>query len=357
MLKYKMRLVLPSGLLRKESLGLRTARRGLFIIMLAVAGGLLASSALLASEEGKGAGTQTWRLGEEGQWEVVSAEDKYLLAVAEIKKLVNMGETLAVEQAIDKLKKDFPEIAGPDLDAFIKAEMLYSKGKFTKAVRGYDKFLAEFPTSELYEAAMDRQFAIATAFLAGQKKRVLGALAIRGYAEGTKIMERISDQAGDAPIGVKAAVAVAQSLEKRGKFAEAYHKWSEISSRWPTGQIGKDALLSMARCKHAAYKGPKYNASDLISAKSYYENFKLRYPKDAREIDIDKILKQIDEQLAYKQFSIGWYYQETGNKQSANLYYQMVVDNWPESTAAKMAKEKMDDKGTDKNLQGEKVKK
>ena len=86
-------------------------------VMLAAAMGVFASSLFSA---------ETWRLKEEGQWEAVSAkgEDKYLLAVAEIKKLVNMGETTAVGQAIDKLKKDFPEIAGPDLDAFMKAEML-----------------------------------------------------------------------------------------------------------------------------------------------------------------------------------------------------------------------------------------
>jgi outer membrane protein assembly factor BamD (BamD/ComL family) len=191
---------------------------------------------------------------------------------------------------------------------------------------------------------MDRQFAIATAFLGGQKKRVLGVFKMSTYDEGIKIMEKISDRAGDAPIGINAAVAVAQSYEKRGMFAEAYHKWSEISSRWPTGQIGKDSLLNMARCKHAAYKGPKYNASDLISAKSYYENFKLRHPEDAEAIEVDKILKQIDEQLACKEFNTGKYYQQTGNKQSANLYYQMVVDNWPGSAAADMAKGAMNEK-------------
>jgi outer membrane protein assembly factor BamD (BamD/ComL family) len=304
--------------------------------MLAAVTGVFASSTFSA---------ETWRLGKEGQWKAVSAEDRYLLAVAEIKKLVNTGQTKAVGQAIDKLKKDFPEIAGPclDMDAFIKAEMLYSGGKFTKAARAYDKFLAEFPTSEFYEAAMDRQFAIATAFLGGQKKRVLGVFKMSTYDEGIKIMEKISDRAGDAPIGINAAVAVAQSYEKREMFAEAYHKWSEISSRWPTGQIGKDSLLNMARCKHAAYKGPKYNASDLISAKSYYENFKLRYPKDAEAIDVDKILKQIDEQLACKEFNTGKYYQQTGNKQSANLYYQMVVNNWPGSAAADMAKGAMNE--------------
>lgn len=289
-------------------------------------------------------GSETWRLEQGRDFKAVSAEgrDKYLLAVAQIKKLVSTGKTEQASKAFDKLKKDFPEIAGPDLDAFIKAEMLFSQGKFTKAVRAYDKFLQEYPESELYEAALDREFAIATAFLAGQKIPVLGIFQMKGYASGVKTMDRITDRAGDAPIAKKAAIAVVKSYEKRRKFDEAYHRWSQISSQWPTGALGRDSLLGMARCKHAAYRGPKYDASSLVSAKSYYENFRLRYPDDAVKIDVNGRLKQISEQLAYKRFSIGRYYQKTGNEQSANLYYRMVLDNWPDSAAAKMAKTAMD---------------
>lgn len=286
---------------------------------------------------------QTWHLQHGQDWRPVQpqGQDKFLLAVAQIKKLVNTGQTEAVRLAVVQLKKDFPEIAGPDFDAFIEAELLFCKGKFVKAARGYGKFLTEYPESELYEAALDRQFAIATVFLAGQKKTVLGVFRIRGYAEGANIMERVSDRAGDAPIAISAAVAVAESLQRRGKFNEAYHKWSEIQSRWPMGQCARDALLGKARCKHAAYKGPEYDASNLVSARSYYEDFRLQYHKDAEKIGVDEILKQINEQLAYKQFSIGRYYQKTGNRQSANLYYQMVMDNWPESPTAEMASKQL----------------
>jgi len=140
-------------------------------------------------------------------------------------------------------------------------------------------------------------------------------------------------------------VAVAENYERRGKFDAAYSQWSLISSRYGgTGRIAKEALLAMARCKHAAYRGQNYDVSNLVSAKSYYENFRLRYPEDAKAYDIDKKIRQIDGQLAYKQFSIGRYYQRTGNKQSANLYYQMVLDGWSQTTAAKMAEEALEDK-------------
>ena len=286
---------------------------------------------------------ETWRLEEGQDWKAVSGEgeDRYLLAVAKIKQLVDAGKCRAVEQALNGLKKEFPDIAGAELDGFIEAEVLYCEGKFTRAARSYDKFLAAFPESGLYEAALERQFSIATAFLAGQKRPVLKVFKMRGYDQGARIMEKIGDRAGDAPIGVKAAVQLAKSYEKRSKFNEAYEQWSLISSKWSTGQIGVEALLGMARCKHAAYKGPKYDSSALISAKSYYENYRLRYPQKAKELDIDERLKQIEEQLAYKQFDIGRYYHRTGGRQSANFYYQMVIDNWPDSVAAKMAKKEM----------------
>ena len=284
---------------------------------------------------------ETWHLDKGQDWKLLSDEhsDRYIATVAEIKLLVSSGKTHAAKQAFDKLKEDFPEIAGPDLDAFIKAEMFYCQDRFSKAAVLYDKLLTEFPESSLHQAALDRQLSIATAFLAGRKKTVLRVIKIRGYAEGIRIMEKITDRAGQTHIGLKAAVAVAKHYEKRKKFNYAYDKWSQISSQYGSGsQVGKQALLAMAKCKYAAYGGRHYDASELISAKSYYQNFQMRYPRDAESLNVERIIKQINSRLANKQLSIGRYYQKTGNRLSANLYYQMVCDNWPQTEAAEIAK-------------------
>jgi outer membrane protein assembly factor BamD (BamD/ComL family) len=280
-------------------------------------------------------------------WKPLSDEgnDKFLLKVAQIKKLVNTGQTEAVRKAYDQLKKDFPEIAGPDLDAFIEAELSFCQGKFTKAIRAYDKLLDKFPDSQFTEAALSRQFEIATAFLTGQKRTVLRFFKMSRYHEGVKIMEKISTRAGiDAQIGLKAALALANSYEKRQKFNEAYLKWWEISQQWQAGQVGKDSTMAMARCKRAVYnkkdedKRHLFDDSSLTTAKTYYEKLKLLYPEDAQKISVDEILKDINEQLAYKQLSIAQYYQKTGQLQAANLYYSMVINDWPKTKAAEMAK-------------------
>ncbi|HUW18047.1 MAG TPA: outer membrane protein assembly factor BamD [Sedimentisphaerales bacterium] len=262
--------------------------------------------------------------------------------------------------------QDWKEVPAESKEAYVQANTLFSEGKLVKAARSYDKFLAGCdPNSELYQEALQRQFQIGREFLAGRKKTVLGVFRISGYAEGEKIMDRISDRAGGAIIGTEAALEVAQSYEQRGESDEEYYelaylKWSDIfdsydrrlrvASSTPTGELGKDSLLGMARCLHAAYRGPEYDASSLMgrtfgvrkqydSAKSCYEGLRLLYPEESEKFDADGKLKQLNEQLAWKDFSTGQYYEKTGSRQAANLYYQMVVRQWPGTKAAEMANE------------------
>jgi outer membrane protein assembly factor BamD len=289
---------------------------------------------------------ETMRLNEQGQWQKVTDnnDERYLLRVAEIKKLVDAGNPGKVKKAAIQLKKDFPGVAGEDFDSFIEAEVLLAKGKLTKAVKQYDKFLDDYPASSLKDAALNRQFEVAAEFLAGRKKTILMVLRVSAFDDGVKVMEKISDRTGTAEIAKNALLTVAHSYEKRKQYNEAYLKWSEIATRWPTGEIARDALLSMARNKYAAYRGSAYDGSSLISAKTYYENFKLRYPEEAKKLQVDDILLRINEQLAEKNLRIAKYYDRTGSAGPANMYYQMVVDNWPNTKAAETAKEKISKK-------------
>lgn len=305
-----------------------------------------AAPALYSTQCGGGlAKGETLRLDEQGQWQKAADgnDEQYLLHVAEIKKLVDAGKPDKVKKAVKQMKKDFPGVAGKDFDSFIEAEVLLAKGKLTRAVKQYDKFLDDYPTSGLRDAALNRQFEVATEFLAGRKKTVL-VFRVSAFDDGVKIMEKISDRTGTADIAKNALLAVAQSYEKRKQYNEAYLKWSEISMRWPTGEIAKNALLAMARTKYAAYRGAVYDGSSLISAKTYYENFKLRYPQETQNLQVDDILARIGEQLAEKNLLIAKYYDRTGSAGPANMYYQMVVDNWPQSKAAETARLKVSQK-------------
>ena len=281
----------------------------------------------------------TFYLKDGSDWQNVSdsPEGRYLMAVAKFKQLVGTGDAAGAIVELDRLKTEHPEIAGPDFDLFIAAELLYAESKWTEAVRKYEELLTTYPTSWLYDTATEREFDIAQAFINGQKRPVLKILRLSAFDEGETIMRRIADRTGDAPIAQRALVTLARGYSKKGDHLDAYEVWSEISSRWPTGDMGRTALLEMAQSLHSAYRSPEYDPTALASARTYYNNYKLRYPDLAVDDEIDEKLKLIDEQLAYKQYAIGEYYDRTGSVEAAKLYYDEVLKNWPDTAAAEMA--------------------
>jgi len=162
------------------------------------------------------ASPDVWRLDSDQNWAAISPQDKFLVAVAEVKKLVNTGQTELARLAYEQLRKDFPELDGPDLNAFIEAELLFSQGQFTKAYRAYEKIIKENPQSRLRPAVLDRQFAIGTAYVGGQKKRILKIVDLKGDAEGVRIMETITDRTGiQSPLGLRAALASQRTTTKQ----------------------------------------------------------------------------------------------------------------------------------------------
>ena len=296
----------------------------------------------------------TWHLKAGQAWENVgdTEDGEYLLAVAEVKRLISAGEVEGAMEALEKVKSLTPEIAGADLEAFIEAEKLYAEGEWLKAVKAYDDFLENYPESRLYESALEREYSIGVAFLNGQKRRMIKILKVSAYEEGAALMRKLADRTGDRPMAKRALVTLAEKYEERGEYYDAYEVWVEISILWPTGDMREQALLGQAESLHSAYKGPRYDhQSSLESARSFYQIFRQQYSESAKENEVDEKIAMIDEQLAYKAFTIGEYYSKAGNVQAANLYYQMVVEDWPGTAAGKLAAEAMSGRSAEADVE------
>ena len=74
---------------------------------------------------------ETYHLSPGGDWQNVAdtPEGNYLLAISKIKQQIQTGDDAAVMEALEKLKSDFPELAGKPIEAYIEAEQFYGDGK------------------------------------------------------------------------------------------------------------------------------------------------------------------------------------------------------------------------------------
>lgn len=284
------------------------------------------------------AAADTYYLSEASGWQSTteSPEGDYLLSLSKIKQQLLTCKPSEVVAALEKLKTDFPDMAGAEIDGYIEAEKLYAKAKWDKAAALYKKFIDAWPDSALQPAAMERVYSIGAAYLQGQKRTFIKIFRISAFDIGGDLMRDVADRAGEAPIALRALTTLAENQERKKMFLDAYQTWSEIYDRWPTGQTGRDALLRMAQSLHASYNGPEYDASVLPSAATYFQKFKSRYPSEASRLGIPKTLATIEQQEAYKIYATGFYYERTGHSEAASRYYDTVLAERPDSDAAQM---------------------
>ena len=291
-----------------------------------------------------GVGTaETYHLSGENSWQNAAdtPEGEYLLAVSKIKQQLLTGKKSDVVNALEQLKSDFPEMAGAEIEAYLDAEKLYAKAKWYKAATAYKKFIDAWPDSVLQPAALERIYSIGTAYLQGQKRSFIKIIRLPAFDTGVGLMRDVSDRAGNAPIGLRAMTTLAENQERKEQFVEAYYTWQEIADRWPTGQTRQTAVLRMAQTLHASYDGAPYDASVLESARSYFEDYQMQYPQEASRLEVAQTLALITEQLAYKEYEMGFYYERTGSMAAAEQYYNKVIEEWPNSKAAQMAKARL----------------
>lgn len=260
--------------------------------------------------------------------------------------------------------------------AFLKGNEYYKKGDYSKAATWYKKFIRECESesrSRLYSEILKRQFKIGKEYLHGRKHTILWLFRVKAYSRGVKIMESVAKHAGERDIGLEAQVEIARSYERRAKkdsdkYFPAYRKWQEIFENYesnrrcrasePTGVIGKDALLGMARARLKAYKGPAYDASVLggrpLSEKKYenakgcYRIFQNLYPQDAEELGINEKIREINKKLTMKDLHVADYYRKQekagvieGKVSPSFLYYNMIINQWPDTRAAEKARERL----------------
>jgi len=84
---------------------------------------------------------ETWRLGSNQDWQPVNeqGDSAFVSAATQAKQFVSTGKAVKAKKAFSDLKKQFPELAGDDFDAYVKAELLYANRKFSDAAKAYDK--------------------------------------------------------------------------------------------------------------------------------------------------------------------------------------------------------------------------
>jgi len=198
-----------------------------------------------------------------------------------------------------------------------------------------------YPTSELFVPALEREYNIADALLRGYKRKFLGMHLFTAKEDAVEILDRIQDRMRGAPIAERAGLRVADYYYENGKFPEAADSYSDFLKRYPYSQYVRKAEIRRAESSLASFRGIKFDFTPLYDAREQLTSVAEHYQQSSVAIQTRAIDDRIYQLEGAKELEIARYYWRAGRKHAAAYYYKHVMDNWPDTTMANEARSEL----------------
>ncbi len=221
--------------------------------------------------------------------------------------------------------------AAPQRDRalYLIAQALYLTDDWIKAYYYLDELLDEYPSSPLFGPAVEMQYHIADGFLSGHKTRILGLPIAGAEDEAIEMLYRIQQRSPGSPVAERALLRTADYYYADCDYDLAQDAYDFYAKQYPRSEHVPQAKLRAAFSALARFRGPRFDATPMLDARTKLADFAVAYPALAADENVPGILAKIDDELAVKLYLTADYYRRVGATDGAVYMYRYLILTWP----------------------------
>ena len=286
-----------------------------------------------------------WRyepVGEGGNWQRNRAKDQLIVAQDAFDK---KDYSLALKAA-RRVVKVWPLSDYAPQAQYLVGRCYETKGFDERAFKEYQKLLEKYPKAAHYDEVLQRQYEIASRFLAGEWFRLWNYIPLFPSMERTAgLFEQIVKAGPYSDVGAQAQLKIGEAREKQSHYAEAAKAYERAADRYhDRPQIAADALYRQALAFRKEAATAEYDQSTAGQAIATFTDFMTLYPDDPRVPAAREFVASLKIEQARGNFEIARFYERKRHWAAARIYYNEVVNlslGEPNSPYAKSARERL----------------
>ncbi|MEM6552746.1 MAG: outer membrane protein assembly factor BamD [Planctomycetota bacterium] len=249
-----------------------------------------------------------------------------------VKRLANEARGLAT--TFIKERPNDPLIP----EAYLRrGDALVLLGQYYKSLFDYEFVAQAFPQSDMFLPTLEREYQVARLLLAGQRIPFLGLPLLTARSDGEELMIRIQERAPGSAIGERASLALSDYYFDRGVMDQASIAYELFLQNYPQSTRREWAMLRLIQANLARFRGPRFDTTGLIEARQRLEEYREAFPAAADRIGVEALEVRIDESLALRDLTNAGWYEKRGQRISAAILYRRIVDEFPQTAAARSA--------------------
>lgn len=244
-------------------------------------------------------------------------------------------------------KREFKKLVKAYPKSFEASEAQYylgltneAEGNLYEAFLSYQKVIDTYPFSERIQEVNEREYKIAEEFMSGEKRKALGVtLPVENPA--IEILTKVIDNSTYGPLASKAQYKLGLVLKGLLRYYEAEEAFSKVIANYPDSEWADAAKFQIAACRAAVSRGPAYDQGAAQEAKQKFEEFVKEHPDAVLSKEAEKNIEQLRDKEAESAFNIAVFYEKQKAYDSARIYYNEVIDGYPDSPWAAKSAEKL----------------
>jgi outer membrane protein assembly factor BamD len=228
---------------------------------------------------------------------------------------------------------------------YLVGRCLEEKKDDEKAFKAYQQVLEKYPKSSNYEEIVQRQFAIANRFLAGEWFKLFGYIPFFPSMDKTvQMYEKLLKNGPYSDVAPSAQMNIGAAREKQKDYPLAVKAYETAADRYHDRKVvAADALFKEAEAYLKQARTAEYDQSIAGQAIATYSDFMALYPADARVPDAQKKIAQLRTEQARGSLVVAKYYEKKKQWNGALVYYNEVLVRDPQSPYAQEAKRRIDE--------------
>lgn len=210
--------------------------------------------------------------------------------------------------------------------------------KYYTAYENYQKAIDNFPHLSNTDEVLAREYAIGILYLEKPGPKVMGTDIMAPLDRAVEIFKKVVDNAPYGKYAEDAQLKLGEALKKSERYEEAIQAYHKISEDYPNSKYATQAMYEESYCAYKASLKPAYDATATDSAIKTFEKF-VDKNKDAELArKADSTMKRLKDNVAQKSFDVAKFYESQDKTEAAVIYYQDVIDTYPESSLVNEAK-------------------
>lgn len=269
-------------------------------------------------------------------------------AIDNARLLWNEAQALELEsefgEALDRyedLVDDYPESSLAPSAQFRIGVCLEKEDELYDAFEAYQTLLDDYPGKGNLGEILKHQFDIGKAFLDGRKRYFLFFRIRSGLGTAEKIFRTVVNNATFSRVSPQAQYSLGQALKMQGNYEDAVTEYEMVLNNYPGTDVIPLALFKLGVCYYEEALRSDYDPKEVNKATRYFKRFIKRYPDNPLRAEADEKISELIDLKAEKAYDIAAFYERTDSPEGARLYYRKIIDRYPDSRYARLAREKL----------------